>query len=172
MSFNTMELQHDGATSRWSFNTRALCDYSRKLHCKNNIRSVLNKVGVAAVVYNIWSEKNIRIFQDGKRDEDTLIMIVKNEIKWKLASLKVKKSIAVTKVFEEWGVCNEVIWEDLRGNTRDLDSILEETGQDCNFTRSGFKDARIVPGDGVAIPKDDVRTYKRRRQELCDGVRT
>ncbi|GKA82659.1 hypothetical protein Tco_0789407 [Tanacetum coccineum] len=25
------------------------------------------------------------------------------------------------------------------GNTRDLDSIRKETGQDCNFTRSGFK---------------------------------
>nr|GEU46891.1 hypothetical protein [Tanacetum cinerariifolium] len=60
----------------------------------------------------------------------------------------------------------------LGGNTRELDSIWKETGQDCNFTRSGFKDARTVPGDGVAIPSDTVRTYKRRRQELCDGVRT
>ncbi|GJY28997.1 hypothetical protein Tco_0404764, partial [Tanacetum coccineum] len=64
------------------------------------------------------------------------------------------------------------IWEALGGNTCDLDSIWEETAQDCNFTQSGFKDARIVPGDGVAIPNDVVRTYKRRRQYLCDGVRT
>nr|GEU46892.1 ribonuclease H-like domain-containing protein [Tanacetum cinerariifolium] len=47
----------------------------------------------------------------------------------------------------------------------------EETRQDCNFTRSGFKDARTVPGDSVTIPSDAVRTYKRWRQELCDGVR-
>ncbi|GJV43939.1 hypothetical protein Tco_1428475 [Tanacetum coccineum] len=45
-------------------------------------------------------------------------------------------------------------------------------GQDCNFTGSGFKDVRTVPGDGVAIPSDAVRTYKRRRQELCDGFKT
>ncbi|GJY42801.1 hypothetical protein Tco_0431014 [Tanacetum coccineum] len=68
-------------------------------------------------------------------------------------------------------VFDEVILEALGGNTRDLDSIWEETGQDYNFTRSGFKNARTVPRDGVAIPSYTVRTYKRRRQKLCDGVR-
>ncbi|GJY66302.1 putative transposase, mutator type, MULE transposase domain protein [Tanacetum coccineum] len=58
------------------------------------------------------------------------------------------------------------IWEALGGNTRDLDLIWEETGQDCNFTLNGFKDARIVPGDGDAIPSDPVRTYKPRRQNV------
>nr|GEW38415.1 hypothetical protein [Tanacetum cinerariifolium] len=56
--------------------------------------------------------------------------------------------------------------EALGGNTRDLDSIWEETGKDYNFTRSGFKDARTVSRDGVAIPSDVIRTYKRQRQEL------
>ncbi|GKF12453.1 hypothetical protein Tco_0050379, partial [Tanacetum coccineum] len=60
-------------------------------------------------------------------------------------------------------------WEALGGNTHDLDSILEEMGQDCNYTRSGFKDART--GEGIAIPNNAVRTYKRRRQKLCDGLR-
>ncbi|GKC95568.1 hypothetical protein Tco_1161010, partial [Tanacetum coccineum] len=50
-----------------------------------------------------------------------------------------------------------------------MDSIWEETGQDYNFTRSGFKNARTVPGDGVAIPSDAVRTYKQRHQKLCDA---
>ncbi|GKB20827.1 retrovirus-related pol polyprotein from transposon TNT 1-94, partial [Tanacetum coccineum] len=63
------------------------------------------------------------------------------------------------------------IWEAFGGNTRDLDSIWEEKGQDCNFTRSGFKNRHIVPGDSVVIPSDAVRTCKGRRQELCDGIR-
>nr|GEW30665.1 hypothetical protein [Tanacetum cinerariifolium] len=62
------------------------------------------------------------------------------------------------------------IWEALGGNTRDLDSIWEETGQDCNFTRCGFKNARTVPSDDVTIPSNVVRTYQRRHQKLCDGV--
>ncbi|GKE30716.1 hypothetical protein Tco_1446100, partial [Tanacetum coccineum] len=37
------------------------------------------------------------------------------------------------------------IREALGGNTRDLNSIWEETGQDYNFTRSGFKNERTVP---------------------------
>nr|GEV45099.1 MAK10-like protein [Tanacetum cinerariifolium] len=56
--------------------------------------------------------------------------------------------------------------EALKGNTHDLDSIWEETKQDYNFTRSGFKGARIVPEDSVRIPSDAVETYKRRCQEL------
>ncbi|GKF52719.1 hypothetical protein Tco_0159629, partial [Tanacetum coccineum] len=31
--------------------------------------------------------------------------------------------------------------------------------------------SRMRPGDSVAIPSDAIRTYKRRCQELCDGVR-
>ncbi|GJU62539.1 hypothetical protein Tco_1244374 [Tanacetum coccineum] len=61
------------------------------------------------------------------------------------------------------------IWEALERNTHDLDSIWEETGQDYNFTRSGFKYACTVP---VAIPSEAVRTYKRRCQTLCDGLKT
>nr|GEV07638.1 retrovirus-related Pol polyprotein from transposon TNT 1-94 [Tanacetum cinerariifolium] len=57
------------------------------------------------------------------------------------------------------------------GNTHDLDSIREETGQDCNFTRSAFKNRHTMLGDGVTIPSDAVRTYKERHQELCDGIR-
>ncbi|GJX32357.1 MAK10-like protein [Tanacetum coccineum] len=70
------------------------------------------------------------------------------------------------------GVFDEVSFYTLfQGYTRDLDSIWEETGQDCNFTRSGLKNRHTVPGDGVAIPNDTVRTYKRRRQDLCDSGR-
>ncbi|GJU05503.1 hypothetical protein Tco_1121933 [Tanacetum coccineum] len=64
-----------------------------------------------------------------------------------------------------------VIWEALRGNTHDLDSIWEDKGQDCKFTRSGFKNMHTMPGDGVTIPSDAVRTYKRQCQETCDDVR-
>nr|GEU87610.1 reverse transcriptase domain, reverse transcriptase zinc-binding domain protein [Tanacetum cinerariifolium] len=45
----------------------------------------------------------------------------------------------------------------------------EETIQDCNFTRSGFKNMHTEPRDGVTIPSDAVSTYKRRCQENCDG---
>ncbi|GKB31135.1 hypothetical protein Tco_0870536, partial [Tanacetum coccineum] len=43
----------------------------------------------------------------------------------------------------------------------------------CGFSSyrvMGLEEARIVPGDGIAIPSDAVRTNKRRCQELGDGV--
>ncbi|GKA93053.1 hypothetical protein Tco_0815039, partial [Tanacetum coccineum] len=69
------------------------------------------------------------------------------------------------------GVFDEVILEAFREHTLDLDSIWEEMVLDCNFTRSGLKNRHTVPGDGVAIPSDAVRTYKGQHRELCEGVR-
>ncbi|PWA48893.1 hypothetical protein CTI12_AA486780 [Artemisia annua] len=65
------------------------------MHQNNNIKSVMSKIGTAACVYNVWHERNMRLFQDKYIDEITLIKMVKEEIKWKLLSLNVKKSDAV-----------------------------------------------------------------------------
>ncbi|GKB26479.1 RNA-directed DNA polymerase, eukaryota, reverse transcriptase zinc-binding domain protein [Tanacetum coccineum] len=80
-----------------SCNWNDIIEMIQQLHCKNNIKSVLNKVGTAAVVYCIWIEINLRTFQNVKRDENAVIMMIKEEIKWKLVSLKVKRSTAVSK---------------------------------------------------------------------------
>ncbi|GKD99509.1 hypothetical protein Tco_1387493, partial [Tanacetum coccineum] len=53
------------------------------MHCKNNLKSILSKIGVAACVYNIWREMNIRFFQDKKRNEDVTIREIIEDIKWK-----------------------------------------------------------------------------------------
>nr|GEV72438.1 hypothetical protein [Tanacetum cinerariifolium] len=63
------------------------------------------------------------------------------------------------------------IWKALGGSTSDLDLIWKETGQDCNFTRSGFKNMHTVPRDDVTIPSDAVRTYKRRCQVVTASER-
>nr|GEU86343.1 zinc finger, CCHC-type [Tanacetum cinerariifolium] len=65
------------------------------------------------------------------------------------------------------------ICEAFGGYTRDLDLIWKETGQDCSFTRGGFKELHTISGDGVAIPSDVVKTYKRRHQEINENpIRT
>ncbi|GJX04135.1 hypothetical protein Tco_0190051 [Tanacetum coccineum] len=76
------------------------------------------------------------------------------------------------RIFPDGVKSPDLIWEAFGGCTRDLDSIWEKIGQDCSFTRSGFKESHTVSGDGVAIPSDAVKTYKIRRQENGDGVRT
>ncbi|GJV22262.1 hypothetical protein Tco_1371282 [Tanacetum coccineum] len=85
------------------------------------------------------------------------------------AHLLEDKQILSVGVFDEMSFYT-FFKEALKGSTRDLDSIWEETRQDCNFTRSGFKNVRI--GDIVRNPGDVVSTYKRWCQDLCDGVKT
>ncbi|GKG39465.1 hypothetical protein Tco_0463610, partial [Tanacetum coccineum] len=56
------------------------------------------------------------------------------------------------------------IWEAFGGNTCDLDSIWEEMGQDCSFTRSDLQRMRTVSASGfVATPSeptsDDIKTF-------------
>nr|GFA72108.1 hypothetical protein [Tanacetum cinerariifolium] len=48
------------------------------------------------------------------------------------------------------------IWEDFEGNTRDLNSIWEETGEDGSFTQSDFQRVRAVSGDGIWICGDAI----------------
>ncbi|GJU70854.1 retrovirus-related pol polyprotein from transposon TNT 1-94 [Tanacetum coccineum] len=62
------------------------------------------------------------------------------------------------------------IWIAFGGNTRDLG--LVRNGQYYNSTPKSLEEFCIVPGDGVAIPSDVVISYKRRRQDFQDGVKT
>ncbi|GKE26630.1 hypothetical protein Tco_1442014, partial [Tanacetum coccineum] len=59
---------------------------------------------------------------------------------------------------------NEVIA--FGGNTRDLGSILEETGQDCNFTQRRLKEFLTEGGHGIRKTCDAVWMMKRWRYDL------
>ncbi|GJU55912.1 hypothetical protein Tco_1229626 [Tanacetum coccineum] len=85
------------------------------------------------------------------------------------AHLLEDKQITSVGVFDEMSFYM-LFKEALKGSTHDLDSIWEETRQNCNFIRSGFKNVRI--GDIVRNPGDAVSAYKRWCQDLCDGVKT
>ncbi|GJV24885.1 hypothetical protein Tco_1377580 [Tanacetum coccineum] len=63
-------------------------------------------------------------------------------------------------------------WMAFEGNTRDLDSIWEETGQDYNSTPNSKKKMLTDFGDGVRIISDAVRISKKWRQEFGDCIRT
>ena len=69
-----------------------------------SIRSVLSRIIFAACVYFIWNERNKRLFTNDKHDSKELINIVINHIRLKLSSLKVKRSIPVMKVCNNWDV--------------------------------------------------------------------
>ena len=70
----------------------------------NKITSVLGKIGVAACVYNIWRERNQRLFQNVQRSEEILINIIKEDLKWKLIMLRMKNSANVRRILNKWNI--------------------------------------------------------------------
>ena len=57
-----------------------------------------------ASVYFLWQERNMRLFQGIKRDWVMLWRIIEQNVKLKLANLKVIQSNDVDEVFNIWGI--------------------------------------------------------------------
>ena len=70
----------------------------------NSIASIIGKIGIAACVYNIWKERNFRIFQNIQRTELVVLSNIKEDVKWKIMSLKMKNSTAVRRFLDRWSI--------------------------------------------------------------------
>ncbi|GJY45431.1 RNA-directed DNA polymerase, eukaryota, reverse transcriptase zinc-binding domain protein [Tanacetum coccineum] len=68
----------------------------------NRIGVVINKLIVAATVYNVWQERNQRIFRKEYRTAEDICKTVYEQVKSKLMTLKVKKSVNVIKEASKW----------------------------------------------------------------------
>ena len=75
----------------------------------NSIRSVLGRLGLATCVYNIWRERNLRLFQGSKRTVDEVIQNIKDDLRWKIMSLQVKRTSAVKRVFKIWDISDDCV---------------------------------------------------------------
>ncbi|GJZ41622.1 hypothetical protein Tco_0588508 [Tanacetum coccineum] len=84
-----------------------LKDLISKLSCLqngNSIGSIVRRLCLAACVYLIWQERNNRIFRNEERSIDSLFTTLCNSIKWRLSSLKVKRSQAVINIAVAWDI--------------------------------------------------------------------
>lgn len=71
---------------------------------KRNIWIIVKKLVLAASVYFLWQERNLRLFQRKKRTWEELRLAMEEMIKMKIASLKVMMSENVKEVYEIWGI--------------------------------------------------------------------
>ncbi|GKC98855.1 RNA-directed DNA polymerase, eukaryota, reverse transcriptase zinc-binding domain protein [Tanacetum coccineum] len=76
----------------------------KNLPLNKNIWSIVRKIVYNAAVYYIWQERNKMIFQNEKRDKETIVKIVKENVMMKLLGLKVKESKTVKEVEEKWNI--------------------------------------------------------------------
>ena len=74
-----------------------LCEIATK-NVQNNIIVVVNKLVLAAIVYYIWKERNLRIFRKEERNAEVLCNLIKDSVRYKMLALRVKNSKNVVNV--------------------------------------------------------------------------
>nr|GEV39471.1 hypothetical protein [Tanacetum cinerariifolium] len=98
----------------------------------NNIKSIIRRLAFASSIYNIWQERNGRIFRDNKRSCDELFKFIMEMIKSKLLGLNFKNSAAVREIEGKWNIsCHKIKLNSYRGT--DMQSI-----QYCPVVSSGM----------------------------------
>ncbi|GJV73508.1 RNA-directed DNA polymerase, eukaryota, reverse transcriptase zinc-binding domain protein [Tanacetum coccineum] len=84
----------------WENSVKELC----RLPNTKNIWSIVRKLVFGAIVYFILQERNKRIFKGERRDVNSLVHVIKEVIRLKLAGMEVKESNTIKEVEERWSV--------------------------------------------------------------------
>ncbi|GJT61235.1 hypothetical protein Tco_1004768 [Tanacetum coccineum] len=87
-------------TNEWD----AILTRMTTMACNNSIMSVLRTIVIASRVYNIWNERNKRLFENEKRSYGEVLLMIINNVRMKLASLTVKSSNTVDEVSKTWQI--------------------------------------------------------------------
>ncbi|GJU67029.1 RNA-directed DNA polymerase, eukaryota, reverse transcriptase zinc-binding domain protein [Tanacetum coccineum] len=78
-----------------SFNLMSIMQFLTDDGNGNNIRSIVRRIAFAACIYNIWQEKNGRIFREVGRNYDEVFKNIMDKVKHSLLGLTVKDSPVV-----------------------------------------------------------------------------
>ncbi|GJV87455.1 reverse transcriptase domain, reverse transcriptase zinc-binding domain protein, partial [Tanacetum coccineum] len=112
-------------------------DWTRLVNCmasrfhNRSIKSILCRILFGAAVYFVWQERNRRLFTSKKRPANNLLESILENIRFRLASIKVIKSVFVDRVANEWNVKfknvqNPEVQSD-RGSKRKAESEIAPT---------------------------------------------
>ena len=70
----------------------------------NSLWSVIQRLVFGAAVYYIWQERNIRVFQNDFRSEETVFKIVVDSVRHRLLGLNIKQSVESEKAAVIWKI--------------------------------------------------------------------
>jgi hypothetical protein len=73
---------------------------------------VIARLGVAAMAYYIWQERNKRIFCNHARPPEVLTDLILGTVRYKLMSLKFKPSARVKSLLLQWDIHGEDVFDD------------------------------------------------------------
>ncbi|PWA76510.1 reverse transcriptase zinc-binding domain-containing protein [Artemisia annua] len=88
----------DNVSDVWAEVISAVC----VRNASNSIWSIVQRLVFGAVVYFIWQERNIRLFEGKDRSMNTIFKQITNIVRLRLLSLNIKWSSEVCKVAEIW----------------------------------------------------------------------
>lgn len=80
-----------------------LIGYFQRIPINKSIWSVLQRLVLGAVVYYVWQERNLRIFQSKSRPKDDLCKLIKEVVRLRCLSLKIKSSKQSLEAADIWG---------------------------------------------------------------------
>lgn len=72
------------------------------------IVAIVNKLVLGALIYFIWQERNMRLFQLQSLSLNQIIALVEEAVRFKILTLKVKCNSRVIKVLETWNVTTQL----------------------------------------------------------------
>ncbi|GKC65566.1 hypothetical protein Tco_1098164 [Tanacetum coccineum] len=108
--------------SGWNEKWHDILDTMSKIPCNKSIMSILRRIVLAACVYDIWNERNSKLYGNGKKSYKDLLKTTVNSLRMKLASLTVRNSSRVTEVSKQWQVIMNI--------RKEREIILEEYKDD------------------------------------------
>nr|XP_043620313.1 uncharacterized protein LOC122592176 [Erigeron canadensis] len=71
---------------------------------QNNLAVIVSKLVLAASVYFVWQERNLRNFKKEERSVETLCRIIKDNVRHKMMSISVKNTMKVSNIAKGWNL--------------------------------------------------------------------
>ncbi|XP_071689250.1 uncharacterized protein [Rutidosis leptorrhynchoides] len=71
---------------------------------RSQIWDVINRITLAATAYQLWQERNCRVFKGKRRNEREVLKLIEVGIMMKLAALRVKNTPSVKKAAAIWSM--------------------------------------------------------------------
>jgi hypothetical protein len=84
-------------------NLGACCDKICSNGKSKSIGVIIQKLMLGAIVYFIWQERNLRLFQNKNRNVEDLCNQIIEIVRLKLLGLKIKNSLKTVLLSKVWG---------------------------------------------------------------------
>lgn len=69
---------------------------------------MINRLVPGSLVYYLWQERNLRLFQSHNRPFKQIILLIEEAIRYKLMGMKMRRNSRVLQALEVWNVSLEL----------------------------------------------------------------